>query len=93
MVLLQPLNCTIEQSETRYEIKSDGCVSLGGYSAHAATAVKAHERERLEKLVRYMARRPRRDPHWQMNAFQSFLKTRSHCVLKPHGRTERTHWS
>ena len=43
-------------SETRYEIKSDGCVSLGGYSVHAATAVKAHERERLEKLVRYMSR-------------------------------------
>jgi Putative transposase len=29
---------------------------VGGYSVHAATAVKAHERERLELLVRYMAR-------------------------------------
>jgi hypothetical protein len=28
----------------------------GGYSVHAETAIKAHERERLEKLVRYMAR-------------------------------------
>jgi hypothetical protein len=43
-------------SESRYEFNSDGCVSLGGYSVHAATAVKADERERLEKLVRYMAR-------------------------------------
>jgi hypothetical protein len=31
-------------------------VNVGGYSIHAATALKAHERDRLEKLVRYMAR-------------------------------------
>jgi hypothetical protein len=29
---------------------------VGGYSVHAATAVKSNERDRLEKLVRYMAR-------------------------------------
>ena len=35
---------------------STACVLAGGYSVHAETAIKAHERERLEKLVRYMAR-------------------------------------
>jgi hypothetical protein len=29
---------------------------VGGYSVHAARAIKAHERDRLEELVRYMAR-------------------------------------
>jgi Mg2+/Co2+ transporter CorB len=28
----------------------------GAYFVHAETAIKAHERERLEKLARYMAR-------------------------------------
>jgi hypothetical protein len=37
-------------------VTSSSCVSAGGYSVHAATAIKSHERERLEKLVRYMAR-------------------------------------
>ena len=36
-------------SEARYEIKSDGCVTLGGYSVHAATAVKAHEQRKARK--------------------------------------------
>lgn len=43
-------------SEHEGEVRSAACVSAGGYSVHAATAIKAHERERLERLVRYMAR-------------------------------------
>jgi hypothetical protein len=43
-------------SEADVEVSSTACVSVGGYSVHAATAIKADERDRLEKLVRYMAR-------------------------------------
>ncbi|MEY3901218.1 MAG: hypothetical protein RL189_524, partial [Pseudomonadota bacterium] len=43
-------------SEQNFKSNSTACVSAGGYSVHAETAIKAHERERLEKLVRYMAR-------------------------------------
>ena len=43
-------------SEQEGEVRSAGCVTAGGYSVHAATAIKSHERERLERLVRYMAR-------------------------------------
>jgi hypothetical protein len=43
-------------SEGDGTITSSSCVSAGGYSVHAATAIKPHERERLERLVRYMAR-------------------------------------
>jgi hypothetical protein len=42
--------------EDELEVSSTACVTSGGYSVHAATAVKDHERERLERLVRYMAR-------------------------------------
>jgi hypothetical protein len=38
------------------QVSSTACVNVGGYSLHAATAVKSSERDRLEKLVRYMAR-------------------------------------
>jgi uncharacterized protein YbaR (Trm112 family) len=43
-------------SEDDVEVSSHACVSAGGYSVHAATAVKGYERDRLERLVRYMAR-------------------------------------
>ena len=43
-------------SEDDVEVSSTACVNVGGYSLHAATAVKSDERDRLEKLVRYMAR-------------------------------------
>jgi hypothetical protein len=43
-------------SEGDIEINSTACVAMGGFSVHAATAVKAQEREKLERLVRYMAR-------------------------------------
>ncbi|MEI7591187.1 MAG: transposase, partial [Deltaproteobacteria bacterium] len=43
-------------AEDDVEVSSTACVNVGGYSIHAATAIKAHERDRLEKLVRYMAR-------------------------------------
>lgn len=43
-------------SEDDVEVSSDACVNVGGYSVHAATAVKLYERDRLERLVRYMAR-------------------------------------
>ncbi|MEY3902455.1 MAG: hypothetical protein RL189_1761, partial [Pseudomonadota bacterium] len=43
-------------SEQNFKSNSTACVSAGGYSVHAETAIKANERERLEKLVRYMAR-------------------------------------
>ena len=43
-------------SEDDVEVSSTACVNVGGYSLHAATAVKSSERDRLEKLVRYMAR-------------------------------------
>jgi len=42
--------------EQNFKSTSTACVLAGGYSVHAETAIKAHERERLEKLVRYMAR-------------------------------------
>lgn len=35
---------------------SRACVHVGGYSVHAETAIKAQQLERLEKLIRYMAR-------------------------------------
>jgi hypothetical protein len=37
-------------------VTSSACITAGGYSVHAATAIKSHERDRLERLVRYMAR-------------------------------------
>ncbi len=37
-------------------INGYGCASMNGFSLHAATAVKAHERDRLEKLLRYVGR-------------------------------------
>jgi hypothetical protein len=43
-------------SEHEGEVRSSACVTAGGYSVHAATAIKAHDRDRLERLVRYMAR-------------------------------------
>jgi len=43
-------------SENNIKVSSDACISHGGYSLHCATAIKAHDRERLERLVRYMAR-------------------------------------
>jgi hypothetical protein len=43
-------------SEQNFKSSSTACVTAGGYSVHAETAIKSHERERLEKLVRYMAR-------------------------------------
>jgi hypothetical protein len=43
-------------SEDDVEVSSHACINVGGYSVHAATAVKSDERDRLEKLVRYMAR-------------------------------------
>jgi hypothetical protein len=43
-------------AEDDVEVSSTACVNVGGYSVHAATAIKAHERDRLEKLVRYMSR-------------------------------------
>ena len=30
----------------------------GGYSLHANTSIKSHEKDRLEKLIRYMSRPP-----------------------------------
>ncbi|SMF27667.1 Putative transposase [Pseudobacteriovorax antillogorgiicola] len=38
--------------------QSYGCVSMNGFSIHAATSIKAHERDRLEKLLRYLGRGP-----------------------------------
>ncbi|MEY4065296.1 MAG: hypothetical protein RIR26_1504 [Pseudomonadota bacterium] len=43
-------------AEDDVEATSDACVKAGGYSVHAAKAMKSHERERMEKRVRYMAR-------------------------------------
>jgi hypothetical protein len=43
-------------SDHEGEVRSAACVAAVGYSVHAATAIKAHERDRLERLVRYMAR-------------------------------------
>ena len=34
------------------------CVGIGGFSLHADVSIRAHERERLEKLSRYIARPP-----------------------------------
>jgi len=38
--------------------QSYGCMSMNGFSIHAATSIKAHERDRLEKLLRYLGRGP-----------------------------------
>jgi len=35
-----------------------GCASKNGFSIHAATAINAHERDRLEQLLRYLGRGP-----------------------------------
>ena len=43
-------------SNTDPEFKGDQCAASGGYSLHANTALKSHQRERLEKLISYMAR-------------------------------------
>jgi hypothetical protein len=41
--------------EQHFKSTSTACVLAGGYSVHAETAIKTHERERLEKPVRYMS--------------------------------------
>src|SRR5881397_3722339 len=38
--------------------ETPGCVSRGGITLHAAVAIPAHDRRRLERLVRYAARPP-----------------------------------
>jgi len=38
--------------------KTPGCVSRGGITLHAAVAIPAHDRPRLERLIRYAARPP-----------------------------------
>ena len=43
-------------SESKTKISHDACIAVGGYSVHCATTVKAYDRERLEKLICYMAR-------------------------------------
>lgn len=35
-----------------------GCASKNGFSIHAATSIKAHERDRLQQLLRYVGRGP-----------------------------------
>lgn len=40
------------------KIQGYGCASMNGFSIHAATSIKAHERDRLEKLLRYLGRGP-----------------------------------
>ena len=42
-------------SEDDVEASSTACINVGGYSVHAATAVRSDELDRHEKLVRYMA--------------------------------------
>jgi hypothetical protein len=60
--LIRPARSTLEianvfvASEQNFKSTSTACVLAGGYSVHAETAIKSYERERLEKLVRYMAR-------------------------------------
>ena len=38
--------------------QTPGCVSRGGITLHAAVAIPAHDRARLERLIRYAARPP-----------------------------------
>ena len=40
------------------ENKGARCSASGGYSLHANTSIKSHEKDRLEKLIRYMSRPP-----------------------------------
>jgi len=42
--------------EEDVENTGERCATSGGYSLHANTCVKANERERLKKLIQYMAR-------------------------------------
>ena len=41
-------------SEHRFERKL--CAMVGGFSLHAAIAIPRHQRNRLERLIRYTAR-------------------------------------
>ena len=43
--------------ETDHNAKSGLVVKNSGFSLHAGVAVKAHERDRLERICRYIARR------------------------------------
>lgn len=43
-------------SEQESQVRSAACGNAGGYSVHAATAIKPHERDQLERFVRHMAR-------------------------------------
>ena len=40
------------------KVTAYGCASMNGFSLHAATQVKAHERDRLAELLRYVGRGP-----------------------------------
>ena len=42
--------------EEDVENKGERCAARGGYSLHANTCIKKHDRERLVKLIRYMSR-------------------------------------
>ena len=39
-----------------WDLYGKQCASSAGFSLHAATSVKAHQRDKLEKLLRYLAR-------------------------------------
>ena len=36
-------------------IEGDLCIKLDGFSLHAAVSIPSHRRDRLERLIRYMA--------------------------------------
>jgi hypothetical protein len=76
-------------AEDDVEVLPTACVNVGGYSVHAATAIKAHERDRLEELVRYMARPAIADDRIVLHASQWHRTEDQILYLRLHSRKQR----
>lgn len=47
---------TLPARPEEFDERSDYCVTQGGFSLHAGVATKAHQKPKLERICRYMAR-------------------------------------
>jgi hypothetical protein len=72
--------------EEDVENTGERCATSGGYSLHANTCVKANERERLKKLIQYMAR-----PALSDDRIEIVAKDRVRIKLKTPWRDGCTH--
>ncbi len=66
---------------------SDRCVAVNGFSLHAQTSCKAHEREKLEKFCRYISRGAVAEERLQINAEGKIVYR-----LKKITMMEQRHW-